>query len=63
MTDLFHYIERHVVKPCYSANNAFGKSINKSAKAFIDILKKEEIITGKTKSISLASVSYEYRRL
>ena len=63
MTDLFQYIERHVVKQCYSADNAFGKSIIKSAKAFIDILKKEEIVTGKTRSISLASISYEYRRL
>ena len=63
MTDLFQYIERHVVRRCYSANNAFGKSIDKSAKAFIDILKKEEIITGKTKPISLASIPYEYRRL
>ena len=63
MTNLFQYIEKHVVKRCYSANNAFGKSINKSVKTFIDILKKEETITGKTKSISLMSVSYEYRRL
>ena len=63
MTDLFQYTGRHVVKQCYLVNNAFGKSIIKSAKAFIDILKKEEIITGKTRSISLASISYEYRRL
>jgi len=63
MTDLFQYIEGHVVSRCYSANNTFGKYIDKSAKAFIDILKKEEIIIGKTKPISLASISYEYRRL
>jgi len=63
MTNLFQYSKKHDVSCCVDGTNTFGNSIEKQIKVFFDIMKTEELITCKTKSISFASMLYEYRRL